>query len=97
MLESAIARPYQSFEGEKLYKTFIEQAVVIAGSIITNHPFVDWNKITGLLEMNAILLFNNIEIIASEERLYNFIIDISTGKLKFEQIVDWLKENSSRI
>jgi len=47
--------------------------------------------------MNAILLFNNIEIIASEERLYNFIIDISTGKLKFEQIVDWLKKNSSRI
>jgi len=41
MLESAIARPYQSFEGEKLYKTFIEQAVVIAESIITNHPFVD--------------------------------------------------------
>lgn len=96
LLESAVARPFQSFEGQPLYATYIEQAAAIAESIITNHPFVDGNKRTGLLALNAILLFNGAEITANENSLYSFIIDISTGTLRFEQIVDWLKENSSK-
>ena len=46
-LESAIARPYQTFAEEDLYPTCFEKAAAIGESIIMNHPFIDGNKRTG--------------------------------------------------
>ena len=45
-LESALARPFQTFGREKLYFTIEEKAAAIGESIIMNHPFVDGNKRT---------------------------------------------------
>jgi len=44
LLESAIARPCQTFGGEDLYQTAYEKAAAIMESIIINHPFVDGNR-----------------------------------------------------
>jgi death on curing protein len=95
LLESAIARPFQTFGGEDLYPTAIEKAAAIAESIIVNHPFVDGNKRTGFLAMFALLELSRINLIASEEDAYNITIRISTGEIKFDEIVDWLKKNTS--
>lgn len=94
LMESAIARPYQTFGGEDLYPTAIEKIAAIAESIIINHPFVDGNKRTGYLAVLAILDENKLELVASNDDIYNFIIKISTGEIKFEQIVEWLKQNT---
>lgn len=94
LMESAIARPYQTFGGEYLYKTVFEQAASIAESIIINHPFIDGNKRTGFLAMLAVIDHENFVISTTNDEIYNFTIKISTGELKFEQIVDWLKHNS---
>ena len=93
-MESAIARPYQTFDGEDLYKTPLEKAAAIAESLIINHPFIDGNKRTGFLGMFALLRKENIALNADEESAYNFTIDISTGKIKFDDIVIWLKNNT---
>ncbi|MBK8522551.1 MAG: type II toxin-antitoxin system death-on-curing family toxin [Ferruginibacter sp.] len=97
LLESAIARPYQTFGGEDLYPTAYEKAAAIAESLIINHPFVDGNKRTGFLAMLAMLDEGNLEITVPNDAVYNFVIKISTGEIKFEQIVDWLKQNSSSL
>jgi death on curing protein len=94
LMESAIARPYQTFGGEDLYPSVIEKAAAIGESIIINHPFVDGNKRTGFLAMLAILEEKGLELTLSKEDVYNFVIKISTGQLKFEQIVEWLKNNT---
>jgi death-on-curing protein len=67
----------------------------IAESLIINHPFVDGNKRTGFLAMLAILYGGNLEIIVLNAAIYDFIIKITTGELKFEQIVEWLKANTA--
>ena len=95
LLESAIARPYQTFGGEDLYPTVCEKAAAIAESIIINHPFVDGNKRTGFLAMLAVLYEANLKIIVPNDAVYDFVINISTGETKFEQIVDWLKQNTT--
>jgi death-on-curing protein len=97
LLESAIARPYQTFGGEDLYPTAYEKAAAIAESLIINHPFVDGNKRTGFLAMLAILDEDNLEITVPNDAVYNFVIKISTSEIKFEQIVDWLNQNSSSL
>lgn len=95
LLESAIARPFQTFGGEYLYPTAFEKAAAIMESLIVNHPFVDGNKRTGLLAGITLLLEYSIQIQANEEVLYEFVIKISTGKTGFNDIVDWLKANTS--
>lgn len=96
LVESVIARPYQTFGGEDLYPSALMKAAAIAESIIINHPFVDGNKRTGLLAMLAILEENNITINVINNEVYSFIINISTGEIKFDQIVEWLKANTNQ-
>ena len=95
LMESAIARPYQTFDGQDLYQTVFEKAAAIAESIIINHPFVDGNKRTGYLAMLSILKDNGIQIIVPNDDIYNFVIKISTGDKRFEEIVEWLKTNTA--
>ncbi|MFZ1396315.1 MAG: Fic family protein, partial [Candidatus Promineifilaceae bacterium] len=46
-LESALAQPRMTFDGQELYPTLAEKAAALGFSIIQNHPFVDGNKRTG--------------------------------------------------
>jgi death-on-curing protein len=94
LLASAIARPFQTFGGEDLYPTIYEKAAALGESLIVNHPFVDGNKRTGTLAMVSLLMSNDLRLTASSENLYTFIINISTGSIAFEEIVEWLKENT---
>ena len=93
-LESALARPFQTFGSEDLYPDFFTKAAAIGESIIINHPFIDGNKRTGYFLMEAILRLGNIEISAPDDELYKFVISISTGEKSFDEIVEWLKSNS---
>ena len=95
LIESAIARPYQSFGGQDLYPTVFEKAAAIAQSIIINHPFIDGNKRTGFLAMLATLQYEHYSLTAKTDLIYFFVIDISTGTKSFEDIVDWLTANTT--
>ena len=95
LLESAIARPFQTFGGEDLYPSPIEKAAALGESLIINHPFIDGNKRTGILGIATLLLVHDLHIETIEEELYTFVIKISTGEIKFEEIVEWLKTNTT--
>jgi death on curing protein len=94
-LSSAIARPFQTFDSVELYSSVIEKAAALAESQIVNHPFSDGNKRTGFLAMTAFLMENGYTLTASNEHAYAFIIGISTGKIKYEEIVKWLTTNTT--
>ncbi len=93
-LESAIARPFQTFGGENLYPTHIEKSAAIIESMIMNHPFVDGNKRTGYILGRLIMLLADSDFIAIEDEKYQFVIDVSTGTFRFEEIVEWIKSHS---
>lgn len=94
LLESAIARRFQTFGGEDLYPTIFEKAAALGESLIINHPFVYRNKHTGFLAIISFLQECGYEFTASEEDAYDATIDISTGKKDFGEIVEWLKRHS---
>jgi death-on-curing protein len=97
LLKSAIARPFQTFDGKDLYPNTIEKAAALGESLIVNHPFIDGNKRIGLAAMYSLLLNHHIILTASSDDLYQFIISISKGHINFEQIVDWLKINTINV
>lgn len=72
-----------------------EKAAALGESIIANHPFVDGNKRTCLAAMYALLLENNIRLIANPDELYSFIISISTGSITLQEIALWLTKNTT--
>ena len=93
-LESALARPFQKFDGKDLYPTVIEKGSALIESILVNHPFLDGNKRTGYTLLRIFLLNNGLDITASEDNKYEFVINIASGTLKDKAIVAWLKTNT---
>ncbi|MFY0654674.1 MAG: type II toxin-antitoxin system death-on-curing family toxin [Cyclobacteriaceae bacterium] len=94
LLDSALNRPFQTFDGKELYPTPIDKAAAILESIVKNHPFTDGNKRTGYVLARLLLLNEQLDIDAAQKQKYQFVISISTGELSFDQIKEWLEKNS---
>lgn len=92
-LDSALSRPFQTFDNQELHVTPVEKAASLIESILINHPFVDGNKRTGYVLMRLFLLNNGLDINASQEEKYSFVIGIATGHIKFEALVQWLNRH----
>ena len=95
LLSSAIAMPHASFHGEYLHNDIYEMAAAYAFHIGKNHPFVDGNKRTALVSALVFLELNGISISDSQGKLYDAMLDLSTGKLnksEFASILRKLKE-----
>ena len=95
-LESALSRPFQTFDNYDLYPTVIDKAASLIESILTNHPFIDGNKRTGYLVLRLFLINNGLDIFASQDNKFEFVINIASGALKFDGIVSWLKANTKK-
>ena len=91
LLDSAINRLFQTFDNELLYPSIIDQSAAIIESIIKNHPFNDGNKRTGYTMMRLHLLNNELDIKASEDDKYDFVISIASGQIDFDQIKQWIE------
>ena len=89
-LESALTRPFQTFENNELYPFPIYKAAALIESLLMNHPFIDGNKRTGYLLMRIFLINNDLDVHASQEEKYDFVVDIASRKTKFEEITKWL-------
>ncbi len=48
-LESALARPYATFDQKELYPDVIDKAAALFESMIINHPFVDGTSVFHML------------------------------------------------
>lgn len=93
-LESAIARPFQTFDGIDLYDTIFEKAAAVAESIIFNHPFVKGNKRIAFKVMELLLNKNSFSFNISDEESYEKRNDFATHKLSYDEVVAWIKETS---
>ena len=90
-LESALAQPEMTFGGKDLYPTLIEKASALAYSLCLNHPFVDGNKRVAHAAMEIYLVLNGFEVNATVDEQEKLFFDMASGKLKREELVDWLQ------
>ena len=89
-LEAALNRPYATFDLKDLYPSPVEKAAAIFESILINHPFIDGNKRTGYVLMRLTLMEGGLDIKASQKEKYEFVIQVSEGKLDISRIKDWI-------
>ena len=80
-LESAIAVPSATFDGEFLHTGLFEMAAAYAFHIAQNQPFLDGNKRAGLNACLVFLMLNGWEVVDPQEALYDAMLAFAVGSL----------------
>ena len=62
LLDSALAAPFHSFDGQSVLKTVQQKAARLGFGLVKNHAFVDGNKRVGAHVMLATLEMNGIAL-----------------------------------
>jgi death on curing protein len=93
-LDSAVAQPRMTFDGEELYSTVVDKASALCFSLIQNHPFVDGNKRTGHAAMEIFLVLNGWQIEADVDEQESTILKVASGEMSREQFVVWLGQRA---
>ena len=93
VLLSALARPFQTFDGIELYPTPVEKAAAILESIISNHPFLDGNKRLGYVLMKLFLLEGGFHLKVEQQDAYQFTILVASGQQNIDRIISWLQSH----
>jgi death-on-curing protein len=92
-LESAVAQPRMTFNGEELYPTLTEKASALGFSLIQNHPFVDGNKRAGHAAIETFLMLNGCEISASLDEQTEVVLGVASGKMDRGSFTQWLRNH----
>lgn len=90
LLDSAVNAPFQKFDNKDLFPTIQQKAARPGYGLIKNHAFVDGNKRIDVHAMLVFLALNGIEIEYTQKDLYEVILDLASGKLQFEDTVQWI-------
>jgi len=93
-LESAVARPTLSFDGEDLYPTVEAKAAALLHALVTEAPFFTANQGTALLAAEVFLQANGRTLEASDRDLERLVGLVATGQLSIEAITIWLAQRT---
>lgn len=93
VLESALAQPRTTFDGEDLHPTLTGKCAALGYSLTLNHPFVDGNKRVAHAAMEVFLLLNGLELVGSVEEHERLMLDLAAGNLTREALAVWLEEH----
>jgi len=89
-LQSALAQPQMTFDGQDLYPTIESKAAAICFSLVGNHPFLDGNKRIGHAAMETFLLLNGFELCAEVDDAEQAILRLAAGQLTREELLVWV-------
>ncbi len=95
LLESAVARPKASFDGEELTPDLWTKAAALMQSLIKNHPFVDGNKRTAVTATAIFLELNHHRLTASNDEVLRFAVQMAGEQAELEEIAAWPEAHSS--
>ena len=94
LLESALAAPFQSFDGEDAFPSIYQKAARLGHGLIKNHTFVDGNKRIGTHIMLVFLALNDMTLAYTQEELTQIILAIAASEKKYEDLLKWLLEHT---
>jgi death-on-curing protein len=88
MLDSALANPFQTFDGVELYPSTAAKIARMAFSLVCNHPFIDGNKRIGTYVMLVLLEINRIEVDFSDAEIIRIGLSLADGSMDDKQLLD---------
>ena len=89
-VDAALAAPFQTFGGNALYPSIKAQIARLCYGLIQNHPFVDGNKITGMLVLLVCCEINGMAIEITDEEIIELGLSLASGKMDCQALTQWL-------
>ena len=93
LLESALAQPMAAFGDKYLHSDLSEMAAAYLFHIVSNHPFVDGNKRTGLIAALTFLDINDIAIEAEEPEFEKLTMAVARGESDKDAIAEFFRQH----
>lgn len=95
LLESAVARPQATFDGEDLYLDLWLKAAALMASLAQNHPFVDGNKRTAITCAAMFLRLNGYSLQTTNEELEQFTLRVVNERPSLDEMATWFQKYTS--
>ena len=95
-LESALLRPFTTFDGVELFPDLMTKVAALIHSIIAFHPFADGNKRVALVAGDICLRLNGLRLTPSDD-VEPFFWSIARGEQAVESIAVWLREHTENV
>lgn len=96
LLQSALARPQATYDGQELYPSLFAKAAALMDSLIRNHPFIDGNKRTAVSAAALFLQMNGSRLTASTAQLVDFAMRVVEEKPGIAEMAAWFSHHSER-
>ena len=96
LLDSALARPRNSFEYEDC-DALPRLAAAYAAGIIQNHPFVDGNKRTAFITAALFLQEQGLRLIAPEAEVVVMTLGLASGEMPEPGFTAWLRDRADPV
>ena len=93
LLRSALNAPFQAFGGKEVYPSLLSKAAAMCRSVISNHPFIDGNKRTGIHVMLIFLEINGIQSEYAQKELIDLGLGVAAGNFDINDIFNWLSDH----
>ena len=93
LLASALAAPFQSFDGVDFYPSIPAKIARIAYNLVCNHPFVDGNKRIGTYVMLTLLELNHIKTSFTDEDIIRIGLELASGQMDYHQLLVFLLDH----
>lgn len=90
LLQSALAQPFMSFDGQDLYPTIAEKAARLAFGLARNHPFLDGNKRVAAACLGAFLRLNGHVFKPEADELLAIFLGVAAGTISVEDLSEWV-------
>ena len=90
MLESAVAAPFQSFDGKDLFPSVFHKAAILGFGLASNHAFVDGNKRIGAHAMLVLLALNDITVEYTQAELIGLFLGVANGEKTYADVLSWI-------
>jgi death-on-curing protein len=91
LVESAVALPRQTFDGQELYPTLADKAAALGYSLARNHGFEDGNKRIAHAALETFLVWNGHELAASVDEQEDVFLRLAAGTIGRDEFTDWVR------
>jgi len=86
-LESAVATPQATFDGEFLHPSIPAMAAAYLFHLCQNHAFIDGNKRVGANAAITFLLINDWDATFDEEELVDLVLSVASGRMTKQELI----------
>jgi death-on-curing protein len=87
-LESAVATPQATFDGEFLHTSIPAMAAAYLFHLCQNHPFIDGNMRVGANAAITFLLMNNWQATFDPEELVDLVLSVASGGRSKSRLIE---------